>query len=146
MSRALLAAAVVMILVAPVGCLLDSQGTIPGDTPPDGDGDTDSESGTCDFIDTDTETVGNSDSAIDTVVATTAYNKFKGLGAQLVIGAAASSVSTKIAELTRVDHIVQISYASTAASFIFWVICFALTSKAPLKINGNPRTLFTWFG
>ena len=36
--------------------------------------------------------------------------------------------------------------ALTAANFISSLMVVALTSSAPLKINGNPRTLFTWFG
>src|SRR5690606_17771766 len=36
--------------------------------------------------------------------------------------------------------------AVTAAIFIASLIFVALTSKAPLKINGKPSTLFTWFG
>ncbi|MHA1990327.1 MAG: ABC transporter substrate-binding protein [Candidatus Hodarchaeales archaeon] len=56
------------------------------------------------------------DTALDIVTSTSAYNNFKGAGVELVIGAAASSVSTKIAELAKDDEIVQVSYASTAAS------------------------------
>ena len=33
-----------------------------------------------------------------------------------------------------------------AASFMGSLICVALTSKAPLKMYGKPKTLFTWLG
>jgi len=36
--------------------------------------------------------------------------------------------------------------ALTAAIFISSLIFVALTSNAPLKIYGNPRTLLTWLG
>ena len=33
-----------------------------------------------------------------------------------------------------------------AAFFISWLMARALTSSAPRKMKGNPRTLLTWFG
>ena len=36
--------------------------------------------------------------------------------------------------------------ACDAAIFISLLIAFARTSRAPRKMNGKPRTLFTWFG
>ncbi len=36
--------------------------------------------------------------------------------------------------------------ASEAAIFIASLICVAPTSRAPRKMNGKQRTLFTWFG
>jgi hypothetical protein len=36
--------------------------------------------------------------------------------------------------------------ARVAASFISSLIVVARTSSAPRKMNGKPRTLFTWFG
>ncbi len=36
--------------------------------------------------------------------------------------------------------------ASAHATFISSLMSVARTSSAPRKMNGNPRTLFTWFG
>ncbi|MFW9929477.1 MAG: ABC transporter substrate-binding protein [Candidatus Thorarchaeota archaeon] len=55
------------------------------------------------------------DSKVNAVDAVAGYELLKGQGVQLVIGAAASAASKPVAEKASVDHIVQISYASTAA-------------------------------
>ncbi|MCK4848028.1 MAG: ABC transporter substrate-binding protein [Candidatus Heimdallarchaeota archaeon] len=54
------------------------------------------------------------DSKAEETAAVAAYNVVKAAGVELIIGAAGSSASKAVAELARVDHIPQISYASTA--------------------------------
>ncbi|PWI47458.1 hypothetical protein CEE45_11630 [Candidatus Heimdallarchaeota archaeon B3_Heim] len=59
-------------------------------------------------------TLNIQDSKAEETAAVTAYNVLKAAGCELIIGAAGSSASKAVAELARVDHIPQISYASTA--------------------------------
>ena len=59
-------------------------------------------------------TLNIQDSKAEEAAAVTAYGVVKAAGAELIIGAAGSSASKAVAELARVDHVPQISYASTA--------------------------------